>query len=84
MEKRTLGKTGLEVGILGLGGANHNRVSPEELMSIIDRAEEVGANCLDLYWNCEEQISETLRGRRDKFVLMSKIEISPGQVDRIW
>jgi len=83
MEKRILGKTGLEVGILGLGGANHNRVSREELMRIMDRAEEVGANCLDLYWNCEEQIAETLRGRRDKFVLMSKIEISPGQVDRL-
>jgi predicted aldo/keto reductase-like oxidoreductase len=81
MEKRILGKTGLEVGILGLGGANHNRVSPEELMCIIDRAEEVGANCLDLYWNCEELIAKTLRGRRGKFVLMSKIEISPGQVD---
>jgi len=83
IEKRILGKTGLEVGILGLGGANHNRVSQEELTSIIDRAEEVGANCLDLYWNCEEQIAGTLHGRREKFVLMSKIEISPGQVDRL-
>jgi len=83
IERRKLGKTGLEVGILGLGGANHNRVTKEELTRIMDRAEEVGANCLDLYWNCEEQIAETLRGRRDKFVLMSKIEISPGQVDRL-
>jgi aryl-alcohol dehydrogenase-like predicted oxidoreductase len=62
MEKRVLGKTGLEVGVLGLGEANHNRVNQAELMCIIDRAEEVGANYLDLYWNCEEQIAKTLQG----------------------
>jgi len=76
MEKRVLGKTGLDVGILGLGGANHERAGQEELKRIIDRAEEVGANCLDLYWNCEELVSKALKGRRSKFVLMSKIEIT--------
>ena len=54
MERPILGKTGLEVGILGLGGANHVKAGQEELNSIIDRAEQVGANCLNLYWNCEE------------------------------
>ena len=83
VEKRVLGKTGLEVGILGLGGANHNRVSQEELTSIIDRAEEVGANCFDLYWSCEEKIAKSLRGRRDKFVLMPKVEIAPSEVDKL-
>lgn len=83
MEKRVLGKTGLEVGILGLGGANHERAGQEELTRIIDRAEEVGANCLDLYWNCEELVSKALKGRRSKFVLMSKIEITHGALDKL-
>jgi len=79
IERRTLGKTGLEVAILGLGGANHTRVSQEELNRIMDRAEEVGANCLDLYYNCEEAIGRAVRGRREKFVLMSKVEIHASQ-----
>ena len=83
MERRILGKTGLEVGILGLGGANHQRAGQEELTRIIDRAEEGGANCLDLYWNCEELVAKALKGRRSKFVLMSKIEISQGILDRL-
>ena len=83
MERRILGKTGLEVGILGLGGANHERAGQEELNRIIDRAEEAGANCIDLYWNCEEMISKALRGRRSKFVLMSKIEITQGSLDQL-
>jgi uncharacterized protein len=73
------GKTGLDVAILGLGGANHGRVGQEELTCMIDRAEEVGVNCLDLYYNCEEAIGRAVRGRRDKFVLMSKIEINDKQ-----
>ena len=72
MERRILGKTGLEVGILGLGGANHLQAGQEELIRIMDKAEEVGANCLDLYWNCEELVAKALQGRRGKFVLMSK------------
>ena len=83
IEQRVLGKTGMEVGILGLGGANHLRAGPEEVARILARAEEVGANCLDLYWNCEELVAGALRGRRDRFVLMSKIEIAPGQVDQL-
>ena len=83
MERRILGKTGLEVGILGLGGANHNRVSQEELTRIVDRAEEVGVNCFDLYWYVEEHLGKTLRGRRDKFVLMSKVEVLPQQIDKL-
>jgi hypothetical protein len=35
MEKRILGKTGLDVGILGLGGANHERAGQEELKRIM-------------------------------------------------
>ena len=83
MERRILGKTGLEVGILGLGGANHERAGQRVLTRILDRAEEVGANCLDLYWNCEELVSKAMKGRRDKFVLMSKIEISNGILDKL-
>ncbi len=83
MERRILGKTGLEVGILGLGGANHQRAGQQELTRIIDRAEEVGANCLDLYWNCEELVSKALKGRRSKFVLTSKIEISQGILNKL-
>ena len=83
IERRVLGKTGLEVGLLGLGGANHARVSQEELTRMLDRGLEVGANCLDLYWNCEDQIGPAVKGRRHDFVLMSKIEVSPGQIDRL-
>lgn len=83
IERRILGKTGIEVGILGLGGANHERAGQEELTRIIDRADDVGANCLDLYWNCEEMVSKAIKGRRNKFILMSKIEITRGALDRL-
>ena len=83
IERRVLGRTGLEVGLLGLGGANHSEVTQAELERIIDRAEEVGANCLDLYWHCEEQIGQAMRGRRGKFVLMSKVEVVPPQLERL-
>jgi predicted aldo/keto reductase-like oxidoreductase len=83
MERRILGKTGLEVGILGLGGANHLQAGQEELIRIIDKAEEVGANCLDLYWNCEELVAKALQGRRGKFVLISKIEITQKALDKL-
>ena len=46
IERRVLGRTGLEVGLLGLGGANHGQVTQVELERIIDRAAEVGTNCL--------------------------------------
>ncbi len=81
METRVLGRTGLEVGILGMGGSGYHDMRQEGLVRIVDRAEEVGANCFDLYWHCEGRVGRAMRGRRKKFVLMTKVEINAKQLE---
>ena len=50
MKKRVLGRTGLEVGKLGLGGlfvSRHGQKSFEEASGAIHRALELGVNYID-------------------------------------
>ena len=50
MEKRTLGRTGLEVGIIGLG-TEHIIPEPGNADAILDLAVEAGLNYIDLIFN---------------------------------
>lgn len=75
MEYRILGKTGLEVSAIGFGGIPVQRISKEEAIKVIERAEELGINFIDTargYGISETFIGEALEGRREKWIIASK------------
>nr|PZN30581.1 MAG: aldo/keto reductase [Chloroflexota bacterium] len=81
MEYVTLGRTGLKVSVLGLGGGGHSRLgqrtgaSPEQSVAIVRRALELGVNFVDTAeaYGTEELVGEALREtRRDQVVLSTK------------
>lgn len=75
MEYVTLGKTGLKVSRMGLGGIPIQRVGVEETKKLIDALEAEGVNFIDTargYTVSEELLGEALEGRREKFVLATK------------
>lgn len=85
--RRRLGRTGLEVSLIGLGtvklGRNTDVKYPRpfhlpddrEAARLLDRARDLGVNLLDTapaYGSSEERLGGLLRGRRDAFVLCTK------------
>ena len=75
MEKRRLGKTGLEIVCVGFGGIPIQRVDQEQVTLIVDEMESVGINFIDTargYTVSEEFLGNALKGRRDKFILATK------------
>lgn len=75
MEKRILGKTGLEVVCVGFGGIPIQRVNQDMVHKIVDELETVGVNFIDTargYTVSEEFLGNALKGRREKFVLATK------------
>ncbi len=83
MEKRRLGKTGLEVTVLGFGGAEVGFQSAEQatVTQLLNSALDAGLNLIDTaecYANSEELIGNAVAGRRDDFYLFSKCGHSSG------
>lgn len=75
MEYVTLGKTGLRVSRLGLGGIPIQRIDAEAAKKLLDAVEAAGINYIDSargYSVSEELIGGAIEGRRDKFVLATK------------
>lgn len=75
MEYVTLGKTGLRVSRMGLGGIPIQRVGPAEAKALIDAVEAAGVNYIDTargYSVSEELLGQALEGRREKFILATK------------
>jgi len=88
MEYVTLGKTGLQVSILGLGGGGHSRLgqqtgaTEDESAGIVQRALELGVNFIDTAeaYSTEALIGAALAGtRRQNVVLSTKKSISTEQ-----
>lgn len=76
MEKRVLGRTGLMVGEIGMGCEGFLDQPYETVKAYIDRMEEAGMNCIDLYTPNPEfrsNLGRALRGRREKFVLQAHL-----------
>ncbi|MFP4432088.1 MAG: aldo/keto reductase [Spirochaetaceae bacterium] len=74
---RALGKTGLEVSILGLGGAVAVAESPDRAEAIISRAIDLGINYIDTahqYGPSEANIGRVMRRRRGEVILASKTD----------
>ena len=86
--KRQLGKTGLEVGVLGIGTSplGAQGVSQNEVNNVIAAAVDYGVNYLDtapIYNQSERRLGPALKGKRDKFVLVTKVEATSKQ-DATW
>jgi aryl-alcohol dehydrogenase-like predicted oxidoreductase len=77
--RRPLGKTGLEVSVIGLGGSHLAETKDEaEAIRIVHEALDSGVNFLDNAWEyhdgtSEKRVGKALKGRRDQVVLMTKV-----------
>lgn len=77
--KRMLGRTGVEVSALALGGAHLGGAEEQEAIRIVQTAVDAGVNFLDNAWEygngrCEELMGKALQGSwRDKAFLMTKV-----------
>jgi aryl-alcohol dehydrogenase-like predicted oxidoreductase len=77
MEKRMLGRTGLEVSVLGFGGAEigFEGASAGDVRRLLNGALDAGLNVIDTaecYLQSEELIGEAVSGRRQDFHLFTK------------
>lgn len=77
MPKRKLGKTNIEVSLLGLGGAMTlaHQVQKSEAVKIINKAIDLGVNYIDTaptYGASEANIGEVMRDRRSEVFLATK------------
>lgn len=77
MEKRRLGKTGLNVSILGFGGGPVGFLETEhkEVSAILNKLLDRGVNLIDtaaVYVGSEAAIGEAVSHRRDEYVLVTK------------
>ncbi len=80
MEQRMLGKTGLQVPVVGMGTWRTFDVRGNEAkrntQNIVDTALASGANFLDsspMYGAAEQVLGESLQGRRDKALIATKV-----------
>ena len=75
MQKRTLGRTGLQVSILGFGGTWISELTMDEAVKVVQRAFDIGINYFDtakLDGDSEEKIGTALHAVRDECVLATK------------
>ncbi len=87
LDYTTLGRTGLRVSVIGLGGGGHSRLglsqhkSDEESISVVQTALRLGVNFIDTAeaYGTESRIGEGLIGtQRDAVVLSSKYSLYHG------
>jgi aryl-alcohol dehydrogenase-like predicted oxidoreductase len=77
--KRPLGRTGLQVSAMGIGGYHLGSASSdEEAIRIVNEALDAGINFFDNAWEyhdglSEERVGRALVGKRDRAVLMTKV-----------
>lgn len=88
LEMRLLGKTGLKVSVLGIGTAplGAPNVTRKEVDRVIGAAIDSGINYLDtapIYRQAERRLGPVLKGKREKFVLVTKVEATSSQ-DAVW
>ncbi|MEP7015915.1 MAG: aldo/keto reductase [Verrucomicrobiota bacterium] len=77
MEKRRLGKTDMDVTVLGFGGAEigYENTSQETIENLLNSALDAGLNVIDTaecYQGSEEAIGRAVSGRRKEFYLFTK------------
>lgn len=77
MQKRTFGKTGLQVSPLGFGGAEigFHQIPVKVVEKLLNEALDAGLNVIDTaecYINSEEMIGQAVGNRRNQFYLFTK------------
>lgn len=75
MEYRILGKTGLQISRLGLGGIPIQKIDAEGTKALLHKLMDEGVNYIDTargYTVSEEYLGYALEGIRDQFVLATK------------
>jgi aryl-alcohol dehydrogenase-like predicted oxidoreductase len=88
MEKRQLGRTDMQVTVLGYGGAEigYEKASADTVCRMLDDALDAGLNVIDTaecYFDSEELIGQAVSQRRNDFYLFTKCghPEGPGQAD---
>jgi aryl-alcohol dehydrogenase-like predicted oxidoreductase len=89
MEKRALGKTGMEVSVLGFGGAEigFEDASLKDVDKLLGSALDEGLNIIDTaecYANSEEKIGRSVAHRRSDFFLFTKVGHESGLGGKDW
>lgn len=91
MEYRALGRTGLQVSVMGLGCGGHSRLGlahgkgEENAIAVVRRALDIGVNIIDTAesYGTEEAVGKGIAGRdRRKVVLCTKAGVSAGGARR--
>jgi predicted aldo/keto reductase-like oxidoreductase len=75
LQKRVLGKTGLNVTRIGFGGIPIQRLSEEEAVEVVKKSHELGINFFDTaraYTTSEERIGKALKDVRDEVFIATK------------
>jgi aryl-alcohol dehydrogenase-like predicted oxidoreductase len=77
--RRSLGRTGLEVSALGIGGYHLGSANSDaEAIQIVNEALDAGVNFFDNAWEyhrglSEERLGRALKGKRDRAIVMTKV-----------
>lgn len=77
--KRPLGRTGIQVSCMGIGGYHLGTVKEQQTVDrIVNEAIDAGINFFDNAWEyndgrSENAMGQALKGRRDQVVLMTKV-----------
>lgn len=76
MKYRQLGKTGLSVSEIGLGGEWLERHTAQEVKEVIDRCAQEGINILDCWMsepNVRSNIGAALKGQRERWIIQGHL-----------
>jgi uncharacterized protein len=80
LEYRTLGRTGIDVSAIGLGGAQYMHILPQKsVASIVEEALDNGVNYIDLFTanpQIRDKIGLALKGKREKVILTAHMGVS--------
>jgi uncharacterized protein len=77
--RRKMGRTGLDVSCIGLGGYHLGTIQEQSMIDqIVGEALDAGVNFFDNAWEyndgrSEEVVGQALKGKRDRVILMSKV-----------
>ncbi|UCH37772.1 MAG: aldo/keto reductase [Candidatus Bathyarchaeota archaeon] len=75
MQYRSLGQTGLDVSVIGIGAAMLGQSRASYAVKVVERAIELGVNYIDTargYWNSEIKLGSAIKGQRSHVYLSSK------------
>jgi predicted aldo/keto reductase-like oxidoreductase len=80
MQKRTLGRTGLQVTILGIGGFHLVEISPADAEMLLNRYLDAGGNYIETApgygaGNSESKVGQVMAYRRDDCILATKCDL---------